>query len=169
VYWPDRTVKRYTNFPLPERRFIPGWGIHPNRDPRGGHLPELPPSVSPFTLETWHESLPYLYAIDLFNFGYYWEAHVYLEKLWIGVGKKTEMGLFLQGLIQVAAALLKQSCSKKEGARRLAEKGIRNLRNQKRINLGIDTNALIDAISALITEHPSEEVTISLHFPDRLL
>ncbi|MXY28690.1 DUF309 domain-containing protein, partial [Candidatus Poribacteria bacterium] len=47
----------------------------------------------------------YLYWIDLFNFAYWWEAHEAWEGLWHQA--EDTYRLFLQGLIQVSASLIK--------------------------------------------------------------
>src|SRR5438034_61382 len=61
--------------PFPAYSYVPGHFPHPLSDPRGhsfGVQPERPASLDP---EHWRLSRPYLYALDLFNYGYYWEAH----------------------------------------------------------------------------------------------
>ena len=46
----------------------------------------------------------YLYAIDLFNFGFYWESHVYLEELWNQAKRVGENADFFKMLIKLGAA-----------------------------------------------------------------
>lgn len=48
------------------------------------------------------------YAIDLYHYGYYWEAHVYLESLWNAEGRSGVMADFFKALIKLCAAGLKQ-------------------------------------------------------------
>jgi len=47
------------------------------------------------------------HAIDLFNHGYYWEAHEAWEGLWLAVGKSGPVADLLKGLIKLAAAGVK--------------------------------------------------------------
>ncbi len=136
--------KRYTTFPLPTRRYIPGEGIHPSRHPQGSHIPQLPEEPQPFSDSTWQNSPRYLYAIDLFNSGYYWEAHEVLEELWVRVGRATPTGQFLQGLIQIAAAVLKKAQNKPQPARRLLDKGLAKLKPHNATYLGINSAALTE-------------------------
>ncbi len=49
----------------------------------------------------------YLYGIDWFNHGYYWEAHEAWEGLWNACGRRGPTGSFLKALIALAAAGLK--------------------------------------------------------------
>jgi hypothetical protein len=49
----------------------------------------------------------YLHGIDLFNYGYYWEAHEAWEGVWRSYERSETTALFLQGLIKLAAAGVK--------------------------------------------------------------
>ena len=129
---------RYINLPFPNHKYIPGKSIHPTKGKNGFHIPNIAKDLSEFNTETWHNSQKYLYAIDLFNFGYWWEAHEVLEDLWIQTGKTTSLAKFIQGLIQISAALLKDFQSKSQAAEKLAAKGLAKLRLQQGIFLGID-------------------------------
>jgi hypothetical protein len=51
-----------------------------------------------FTPEDWRSCDLYLYGIDLFNHGYWWEAHEALEDVWLaaGIEKISELeGIYL--------------------------------------------------------------------------
>jgi hypothetical protein len=109
---------RYGRAPLPSRRYLPGSGAaHPGRsapdhDP-GGPARELllPP-------ERWREQASYLHGADLFNQAFWWEAHEAWEGLWARADGTQRV--FLQGLIQLAAALLKHHLRSAAGCLRLA-------------------------------------------------
>jgi predicted metal-dependent hydrolase len=58
-----------------------------------------------------------LYGIDLFNHGYYWEAHEVWEGLWHACGRKGQTADFLKGLIKLAAAGVKVREGKPQGVR----------------------------------------------------
>lgn len=91
---------------FPPYTFVPGRSPHPVRDPAGhlfGRTPELPP-LDP---GRWRESRAYLHGIDLFNHGYYWEAHEVWEGLWVAAGRTGSTADFLKGLIKLAAAGVK--------------------------------------------------------------
>jgi predicted metal-dependent hydrolase/ribosome biogenesis protein Tsr3 len=96
---PDASFPPYT--------FVPGRTPHPIRDPAGhlfGQALELPPPLEPVS---WRCSRAYLHGIDLFNHGYYWEAHEVWEGLWRVEGRVGTTADFLKGLIKLAAAGVK--------------------------------------------------------------
>jgi hypothetical protein len=66
---------------------------------------EEPPG--PLDPTRWQENRAYLRGIDLFNCGYYWEAHETWEGLWHRAGRQGPMAEFLKGLIKLAAAGVK--------------------------------------------------------------
>jgi len=94
---------------LPERAFpayayLPGRQPHPVRDPGGHSFAKEPPVITLGTglaLETFH------WGIDLFNHGYYWEAHEAWEGLWHAALGDASQRLFFKSLILMAAAAVK--------------------------------------------------------------
>jgi uncharacterized protein len=93
--------------PFPAYSYVPGRFPHPLSDPRGhsfGVKPERPDPPDP---DQWPSCRPYLYGTDLFNHGYYWEAHETWEGLWHACGRSGQTGRFLKGLIKLAAAGVK--------------------------------------------------------------
>jgi uncharacterized protein len=103
--------------PLPAYAFVPGRFPHPTSDPAGhsyGVEPPIPAKVEP---EKWRECRPYLFGIDLFNAGYYWESHVAWESLWIACGRKGVVADFLKGLIKLAAAGVKALEGRPDGVK----------------------------------------------------
>ena len=102
-------IIRYSKYPFPKRKYIPGKSIHPRKAPDLYPIPELPQCILTNANDNWLKCERYLYAIDLFNFGYWWEAHEVLEGVWMQSGRKTELALFIQSIIQISAALLKDS------------------------------------------------------------
>jgi hypothetical protein len=61
----------------------------------------------PLDATRWQASRAYLYGMDLFNHGYYWEAHEAWEGLWHRAGRQGMVADFLKGLIKLAAAGVK--------------------------------------------------------------
>jgi hypothetical protein len=92
--------------------------------------------------------------VDLFNHAYWWEAHEAWEGLWSHA--EGTQRLFLQGLIQLAAALLKHRLQSARGCVRLArgardklvEVGRREQLAQQERFMGMDVFALLRAIDA---------------------
>jgi hypothetical protein len=93
--------------PLPPYSYVTGRFPHPTRDPAGhsfGRPPDEPPPLDP---ARWHQSRVYLLGCDLFNHGYYWEAHETWEAAWKACGRRGTTADFLKGLIKLAAAGVK--------------------------------------------------------------
>src|SRR5262245_50212565 len=95
--------------PLPPYRDVPGGAQpHPISDPAGhmANQPHSPPTaIDP---ANWSASRDYLYGFDLFNHGFFWEAHEAWEGLWHAAGRVGFVADFLKGLIKLAAAGVKQ-------------------------------------------------------------
>ncbi len=107
-------------FRLPPYSYVTGRYPHPTSDPLGhsfGHAPLSPPPIVP---ERYAESRAYLFGLDLFNHGYYWEAHETWEALWIAAGRSGTTADFLKGLIKLAAAGVKVREGRPDGVRRHA-------------------------------------------------
>jgi predicted metal-dependent hydrolase len=98
-YLPDR--------PLPPYTYVPGRSPHPVSDPAGHLFGRAQEPAAPIDADNWHTNRAYLYGIDLFNHGYYWEAHETWEALWHLSGRKGITADFLKGLIKLAAAGVK--------------------------------------------------------------
>ncbi len=109
---------------LPPYRFIPGRGLpHPINDPAGHSYQEHPDQPSePWTVESWPRLEDWLVGVDLFNHAYWWESHEAFEGLW-QVAPTPETTELLQGLIQIAVALLKSYQGQRRPARSLLERG----------------------------------------------
>ncbi len=111
---------RHSSRPLPPYAFVPGFSPHPASDPRGhmyGHRPATPAPLAP---ETWRRSEDFLYGVDLFNHGFYWEAHEAWEGLWLAAGRVGPTALWLKALIKLAAAAVKLREGNVTGATRHA-------------------------------------------------
>jgi hypothetical protein len=125
----DRGVPRYSQRLLPAYRYVPGLHPHPVRDPRGHSYQPVPRlnRHAPWRVDEWRTLDDWLYGVDLFNRFYFWEAHEAWEGLWAAVGRDTAPGLLLQGLIQIAAALLKTHIGVFLGARTLSAEALDKL------------------------------------------
>jgi hypothetical protein len=95
--------------PLPESAYTPGQGPRPAADEEAP-LPRVDPA-------RWQECRPYLRGIDLFNHGFYWEAHECWEAVWNGLGRRGETADFIKALIALAAAALKIRQGRPRGVR----------------------------------------------------
>jgi len=101
-------IPEYSNIDeFPPYAFVPGYYPHPKKDPAGHSYNKPEPKPEKFNPGKWQESQFYLYGVDLFNRGYYWEAHETWEALWRQVEKDEPVELLLHGLIKLAAAGVK--------------------------------------------------------------
>ncbi|NIL99300.1 MAG: DUF309 domain-containing protein [Planctomycetales bacterium] len=108
--------------PLPPYTYLSGHFPHPIRDP-AGHMygqEETAPSLP--DPQHWSDLSEYLYGIDLFNHGYYWEAHEQWEGLWLACGRTGPLGDFLKALIKLAAAGVKAGERRPAGVQRHARR-----------------------------------------------
>lgn len=121
----DPPARLLPDVPLPSYTYIPGRFPHPVSDPSGhsfgtARAPE--PCTEP---RRWRENRPYLRGLDLFNGGYYWEAHEAWEQLWLSCDHRGVTASFLKALIKLAAAGVKvrqaQPAGVRHHARRAAE------------------------------------------------
>lgn len=116
---------RYSDRPLPPYAFVPGTNPHPTRDPRGHSYgpAEAAIHVPP---ERWREDGDYLYGVDLYEAGFFWEAHEAWEGIWKASPEPVQRD-FLQGLIQLAAARLKARMGEEPGCGKLLDAARRRL------------------------------------------
>lgn len=104
----EAALPRYSLRPFPPYSYVPGSGTpHPVSDPRGHRHGITEPTPEPLDPKLWRECETYRYAVDLFNHGYYWEAHEAWESLWHAAGHRGRSADFLKGLIKLAAAGVK--------------------------------------------------------------
>lgn len=122
----ERGRPRYVcDRPFPSYSYVPGREPHPISHPQGHSYGQTLSIIVP-ELETLTREARYLYGVDLFNYGFYWEAHETWESLWRG-SSSTEndedlraLRLFLQGLIKLAASAVKAREGSAQGAARHA-------------------------------------------------
>jgi predicted metal-dependent hydrolase len=101
------TPPRLTELPLPPYAFVPGRFPHPHSDPAGHRFGVDLPPAQPIIADRWQDCDRYLLAFDLFNHGYYWEAHEAWEAVWNAVGRHGPVALLLKALIQLAVVGVK--------------------------------------------------------------
>ncbi|MGV8939621.1 MAG: DUF309 domain-containing protein [Allorhizobium sp.] len=113
---------------LPHRRFpdyayLPGRQPHPVRDPAGHsyHVQVTHPTAS-------LDSEEFTWGCELFNYGYYWEAHEAWEGIWQVADRASPLRCLLKALILLSAAGVKIREGKHSAARRHAERAANLLR-----------------------------------------
>ncbi|HEX6963103.1 MAG TPA: DUF309 domain-containing protein [Lacipirellula sp.] len=115
---------RYSSRPLPPYSYVPGFAPHPVSDGRGHMHGAVAQPVAPLTDGQWQDSEAYRYGIDLFNHGYYWEAHEAWESLWHAAGRRGQVATWLKTLIKLAAAAVKRREGNARGVERHARRAI---------------------------------------------
>lgn len=134
---------RYTSQAFPPYTYVPGQTPHPVSNPAGHMFGHELPKPAPLDPARWRESETYLYGIDLFNHGYYWEAHETWESLWHAAGRTGEVADFLKGLIKLAAAGVKSSEGNPAGVERHLNRAIELLSTADREFCGLEVTKLI--------------------------
>ncbi|MFL5244379.1 MAG: DUF309 domain-containing protein [Gemmataceae bacterium] len=159
--------------PLPAYAFVPGRFPHPVSDPLGHSYKRTRETIDLPQPQDWSNCEAYLYGIDLFNHGYYWEAHETWEDLWFACGRTGAMADFIKGLIQLAVAGVKVREGISEGVRRHAERAgelfeqtVSRLGGKSPHYMGLELNQLLSfsreiaANAAVIKAHPTKAVEI---------
>ncbi len=159
-------LSRYTQDPFPPYRYLPFQPDipHPRNDPAGHSYGQDDDYLPHFVPDDWRTCAPYLFGVDLFNHGYWWEAHEAWESVWLVAGRETLAGQIIQGLIQLAGAQLKRFTAVPRGAQMLTETGIAKLSLADGIYLGIEVAPLIDDMQRCLREDRGEFPRIELDF-----
>lgn len=144
--------------PFPPYAFLPGRDPHPVRDPRGHSFGEEEEAADYFVPADWASNEDYRYGVDLYNHGFLWEAHEAWEGLW-HVAKHDEcQALFLQGLIQCTAAVLKIRMGQPRGLVRLSALGIEKLDHVLRVEgnpyMGLDVADFARSMATFVADAP---------------
>lgn len=162
---------RYSRRPFPPYRFLPGSrdpGPHPRTDPAGHAYGDEDEYLAGFGPDDWAQCEPYLYGVDLFNHGYWWEAHEAWEAVWLAAGQRaTRCGSFVQGLIQLAGAQLKRCVDERAGAESLTAAAGARLLQADGVYLGVDAPALVEEARRCLREDRGEYPRIVLRFACR--
>jgi len=117
----DVAIRLLPQATLPAYTYIPGTSTpHPIRHPEGHSHGRKGRAPAPLEPAQWHENRNFLLAVDLFNYGYYWEAHEEWERLWRVAVPESLAGRFLKGLVKLAAAGVKVRERSIHGVRRHA-------------------------------------------------
>lgn len=121
--------------------------------------------VAALTQENYRQNEGYLYGLDLFNHGYYWESHVWWEALWNEAGRKGEMADFLKALIKLGAGGVKLALSQESVSRGHIERALELLEPLEKNHsqfCGINLMNLIEECHRLSEDYPFERLKLLL-------
>lgn len=118
---------RYTQVEFPPYRFIPGENPHPTENPGGHSYGKEEKKLTAFDPAQWQRNEPYLYGVDLYNHGYWWESHEAFEGLWRMTARGDIARDYLQGLIKISGAFIKWHLKKQQGMELLYKGAMRHL------------------------------------------
>ncbi len=148
----SETPPRYSDLPLPPYSYVPGHTPHPVSDPRGHMLGAAHEPEQPLDPDAWRESVAYLYAVDLFNHGFYWEAHEAWESLWHAAGRAGVVASWLKALIKLAAATVKLREGNAAGVDRHSRRALQLLAEVRSVlprDVSIYCGLRLDAVEAV--------------------
>ncbi len=101
-------AKRYLpDEPFPPYSYVPGKFPHPIRDPQGHSFGKVETPIPRPDAAAWRDCRTFLWGVDLFNAGYFWEAHEAWEQAWHACGRQGPEADFFKALIKLAAAGVK--------------------------------------------------------------
>ena len=131
VMLPEPTFPRLSVRLLPPYRYLLDEGPHPRRHPEGyAHgkpAPECGSEAQRLEAGRWWECAEYCWGVDLYNHGYWWEAHEAWEGVWACFALDHALRHALQCLIQVSAAHLQRAREILAGAQSLIQRSQRHL------------------------------------------
>ena len=133
---------------FPPYRFLPVRGGHPHPEKEGGYSFNGKHALSaPLKRDTLAVHPDYLHSLDLFNHRYHWEAHVRLEALWNGLGRKGDAADFLKALIKICAAWVKKETGNPQAAGNHLARALELSQNLPALFLGMDIPSLRNALA----------------------
>ena len=146
-------VPRHTDLPLPEWRCIPVHAAVPDRARLDPVTAGVPDRLAPYEAAG-HPA--FLFGVDLFNTGFFWEAHEVWEPIWMALAPNSRERIGCQALIQGANACLKLRFGWRKAFYRL---------NDELARLARETDAGRKPVLGIALQLWSEEFK---HFAERL-
>jgi hypothetical protein len=161
----SQSPPRYTTRPLPPYSYVTGQHPHPLRDPAGHSFGQAPEPVVPLDESNWPTNQAWLYAIDLFNHGFYGRPMKRGKDCGMPPGD-VDQPRFLKGLIKLAAAGVKAKEGRPAGVRRHAARATELLAPvQGKCLYGVDVDALVAECQRLVGDLKADwtRLRVSLH------
>ncbi len=144
---------------FPPYSYVPGLFPHPHSDALGHRFGAHLQAPAMFSAAQWPGCACYRLGVELFNAGYYWEAHEAWEKLWHAAGRRGLAATFLKGLIQLAVAGVKVRQGMPDSVRAHAARAAQLLREVAAVAggtfMGLDPTALATGADAVAAQPPA--------------
>ena len=149
---------------LPPYACLPGKNPHPVRDPTGQsyHVEPIPVAADASL-----GSDAFLWGLDLFNHGYYWEAHESWEGLWQVADRDGPVRMLFKSLILLSAAGVKIREHKNAAAAHHAQRAAALLRQLTKVPdraferaLGMSPAALAECAEAATRIPADSQLTV---------
>ena len=102
--WAD-AIRLCPQCDLPPYRYVRGLNPHPTRESEGHSYKVKTPPPVPFHEDNWLQCEPFVYGIDLYHQGYFWEAYHAWEELQKAAEKDSRESNFLQALMLNCTAM----------------------------------------------------------------
>jgi hypothetical protein len=158
---------------LPPYAFVPGKDPHPRSHPLGHSFGRPDPEPIFIPSSEWRRNEAWLQGVDLFNMGYFWEAHEAWEFPWHAAkNHEPDQALLLQALIQLTAAALKVPMNQALGLQRLTETGtakLRELASRHEVFMGLPIADFAEAFATYARQAIAASLTIDRPPPQVLL
>ncbi|QDT73758.1 DUF309 domain-containing protein [Lacipirellula limnantheis] len=155
---------RYTDRPLPPYSYVPRHTPHPVSNPLGHMFGQHTARPAPLIPERWADSDEFRYGVDLFNHGFYWEAHEAWESLWLAAGRQGPTAIWLKALIKLAAALVKLREGSSIGALRHALR-VQQLIVELRTSIPAESNRYCGLEIAAVAELTRQVIVVAERGP----
>jgi predicted metal-dependent hydrolase len=144
---------------FPPYTHVPSQTPHPINDPKGHSFGRTEAPCGPPKFETSIEMDPLRIGRELFDAGYYWEAHEAWEGAWNAAGRTGPIADAVKALIKLAAAGVKIYEGQPTGAQRHARRCIQLLESlpsgQQTTLLGMPTSELKSLAHRIAADPPS--------------
>ena len=144
-----------------------GESPHPTAD-REGHSFGKEESPQVLTLDNWDKNEDYLYAVDLYNYAYWWEAHEVFEGLWGNFPTGSPESKLLQGIIKISAGFYKWHLNNARGVSYHYAGGTKHLKqvmDYSATYMGIDLKEYLQRLA----KHFEVVLTAPETWPDPLI
>jgi len=158
-------------YSFPPYAYTPGLSPHPTRDPEGHNLKIVIESNNTFIPMQWNACESYLLGFDMFNHGFYWEAHEAWEALWQAIERKGRRAKLLKGLIKLAACGVKARQVSNSGVIHLADRALKEFKEVYSENdnrgdyMGLDLKELIAITEKVKALDIKKDVVSGEHSP----